>query len=564
MMMKRKILYIFIALIFLISIGVISCFGKVVKTMPEKNEKKGITKMLLAREEKEKNFFLIGKNRFRKSETGLWELYIEGSPFERGLIAGMLTKEHVALQEEYFVQEIKKYFYSPAYMYVVGLFVLWFNRNIDQFILPEYLDEIYGISNSATEKFKMFGSPYQRIMNYHAAHDIGHMVQNMHLVGCTSFAAWGEKSENNSLLVGRNFDFYAGENFSENKIVMFVNPEKGHRFASITWGGMIGVVSGMNDQGLAITINAAPSTIPASAATPVSIIVREALQYAENIEEAAAIIKKRQSFVSETFLVASKKDGIAVIIEKTPEKTEIYTVDKTASLIAGTNHFQSNGLKNTDENKTTIKNDPTLYRLQRAQELIAKTGKLNPLNIAEILRDYRGKNNTDIGFTNEVALNQFVSHHSVIFNLDKGIMWVSTSPWQLGKYAAYDLAKVFSTFPDSTENREIRSEELDIPESPILKTPEIKNVFRFFELKKEIAKIKEVGGKPMPEIVAEIAAVNPNFYLSYSLPGDAFKNGKDCASAAKLYEKALTFQIPYKNDEANIRKNLKECSGENQ
>ena len=248
----------------------------------------------LQRTELSPGFYTIKNNWFRKSKTGLYELYVEGEPFERGVINGKLTKELVVKQEDYFTEQIAKMIPSSFYRSFLKYFVAWFNRDLDKNVTEEYKEEIYGISMSASNKYQYIGSNYQRILNYHAAHDIGHALQGMALVGCTSFGTWDARSENSTMIIGRNFDFYVNDDFARDKIVAFYNPAQGHKFMTVTWGGFIGAVSGMNDQGLSITINAAKSTVPTAAATPVSIVAREILQYAKNINEATVIAKKRK------------------------------------------------------------------------------------------------------------------------------------------------------------------------------------------------------------------------------------------------------------------------------
>ena len=142
-----------------------------------------------------------------------------------------------------------------------------------------------------------FLTPPLENLTLHGAHDIGHALQDLALVGCSSFAAWGDKSEDGSLILGRNFDFYAGDEFAKDKVVAFIKPTKGYPFMMVTWPGMIGAVSGMNNEGLTITINAGKSKVPLIAKTPISILTREILQYAKNCDEAIAIAKKRKVFV---------------------------------------------------------------------------------------------------------------------------------------------------------------------------------------------------------------------------------------------------------------------------
>ncbi len=132
---------------------------------------------------------------------------------------------------------------------------------------------------------------------------------------------------------------------------------------SITWGGFIGVVSGMNEKGLTVTINAAKSGIPSGSATPVSLVAREILQYASNIQEATEIARKRTMFVSESFLVGSAADNKAVIIEKTPDTLDVY--DPHTDKILCANHFQSKGLAGSEPNLEQVKMSASPYRYQR-------------------------------------------------------------------------------------------------------------------------------------------------------------------------------------------------------
>ena len=53
-------------------------------------------------------FYALGNNRLRKSDIGLWEMYIEGEPFSRGVSSGRLSSELITLQEDAFIAEIKR------------------------------------------------------------------------------------------------------------------------------------------------------------------------------------------------------------------------------------------------------------------------------------------------------------------------------------------------------------------------------------------------------------------------------------------------------------------------
>ena len=551
-MLKRKgfwkrILYVAGGFLALPLIGFIYLYSVAVVNPARPND---MSSLQLQRTQISKDLYTLKNNWFRKSKSGLYELYVEGSPFERGVINGKLSKELVIRQEDHFNEQITKMVPSNFYRHFLKYFIGWFNRDLDKQITKEYKEEIYGISKSASEKYQYIGSNYQRLLNYHAAHDIGHALQNMALVGCTSFGTWNAQSQDSALIIGRNFDFYVSDKFAEDKIVAFINPSEGYKFMTVTWGGFIGVVSGMNIKGLTVTINAAKSEIPSGAATPVSLVAREILQYAKNIDEALQIAKKRKMFVSESFLVASSQDNKAVIIEKTPTALDVY--DPHKDLIVCTNHFQSKGLVKSKDNIEQINESASSYRYQRLTELLNANGKNTVLKTVNILRDRKGLHNADIGIGNEKAINQLIAHHSIVFEPKKLMVWISTSPWQLGKFVAYDLKKVFA-FRGIKQDQEIFDPLSTIEQDSFLLTPAYRNFETFRKFKQRIAISDPVN-------TDSLIASNPQFYQAYVLAGDYSFNKKEFQKALRYYRSGLTKVIATKKEENYIKSQIKKCS----
>ncbi|RAW00157.1 C45 family autoproteolytic acyltransferase/hydolase [Pseudochryseolinea flava] len=486
-----------------------------------------------------------GDSWFRKSETGFYELYVEGDALSRGVAAGQLTQSLVQYQEKVFNDQIEKLVPSPIYRECLRYFVGWFNRDLDEYVDEEFKTEIYGISQVSSHDYDYIAPAYQRILNYHGAHDIGHALQNMALVGCTSFGTWGNDSEDGSLIIGRNFDFFVGEEFAKNKIIAFYKPSNGYPFMMVTFGGMTGVLSGMNVAGLTVTINAAKSDIPSGAATPVSLVAREILQYATTIEEAYAIAQKRKMFVAESFLIGSAKDHRAAVIEKDTEQTSLY--ESNQERIVCTNHFQSATLGNTVVNQEHINASASKYRYERVEELIRKNEKNTVAKTVQLLRDQRGKADAEIGLGNEKAINQLIAHHSIIFQPEKGLVWISANRYQLGKFVCYDLNKVFAT--QKTSNAEIYEKDKTFAEDSFLQSDAFE---KFMKVERYRFPFNERSDLDPQAIVQS----NPQAYHAYMFSGDVYFQREDYSNAVRMYELALTKEIATQGERDHIEKNL--------
>jgi len=506
-------------------------------------------------ENNQDSLYSFRDNYLIRNKQGIWELYLSGNPLQLGLNSGALTQRLYQRQDSLLFGKLKDFVPSERKQRFLYKFLKWFNRDIDKNILPIYKAELYGQSRYSDSLFDYIAPKYERSLYLHSAHDIGHALQDLMLVGCSSLAAWGSHTQEGKLLIGRNFDFYLSDDFATEKLVRFVRPTEGFPFMSYAWGGMIGVLSGMNTQGLTVTINAGKSNIPLKARTPISLLCREILQFASTTEEAIAIAKKRKVFVSEAIMVASAKERKAILIEVSPKKFGVYEVDNGLLLCA--NHFQSPTYAKDKKNLKQIAQTHTAYRYAKMQELVAENEQLTPEKIANILRNTEGLQGKSLGYGNEKALNQLLAHHSVIFSPEERIAWVSTAPYQLGEFVAYDLKEIFkgetyaphTVYPQTNEN---------IPADPFLYTQAYKDYEAYRQLEQRLS--QQLREKTTIQIsdYLPLTSLNPDYWKGYYLLGEAYWANGQYEEAKEQYKIALTKEIPYAVEKERIEKRLKD------
>lgn len=504
---------------------------------------------------------VYGRCSYGQSESGIWEAYVEGEPYYRGVVLGEMAKVQVRSQEEHFVAQIKRLVPSALLLRTLKYGVSFFNRNMNEHVPLEYQQEIHGISQAFSPANDWIASPYARVMNYHAAHDIGHALQDLSIVGCTSFAAWGDASADSSLIIGRNFDFYMGDDFAKDKMVLFVRPDSGHAFASVTWAGFMGVVSGMNEHGLTVTLNAAKSSVPTASKTPISLLAREILQYARNIEEAYMIAQRRETFVSESILIGSAEDGHAAIIEKSPDAIGLFSPG--GNTLVCSNHYQSETFRNDPVNLENIRMSDSDHRFRRMGELLRMNIPVSPKAAADILRDRKGLGGAELGMGNPKAINQLLAHHAVIFQPEKGLMWVSANPFQLGEFVCYDLNVVFG------ENGKWKLEngagtfslgDLNIVADTFLFSSEYSDFLHFKATKQRIFDFLVFGnGSDLtPDEEARFLASNPNSYITHQLLGELYMNRNDKDGAAMHFRNALALEVASETEREWLRNKIME------
>lgn len=544
--MKWYPLYIILLLVLLNSCGV-------KKSLEDRPDITGIELIDTLRIKHNDSLYSIGKNSLFKNKHGIWELYVEGDALERGLVTGSLTRELMHIQERAIMDKIESLVPTGGYQNFLRKVITYFNRKMHLHIPEEYKAEIYGVSRFALPDYNSFAAPYVRSLYLHGAHDIGHALQDLMLVGCTSFAAWDAKTEDGDLILGRNFDFFINEEFAEEKIAAFVNPDQGHKFMMYTWGGMIGVVSGMNEKGLTVTINAGKSRIPLAAKTPISLVAREILQYAATTREAIEIARKREVFVSEAIMIGSAQDQKAVIIEVSPNNFGVYEVDNSSQLICS-NHFQSDTYTGDRRNQKAQEESHTTYRFALMEELMDSHDKLDPEKAAQILRTTVGLDGEHIGWGNEKSINQLLAHHGVIFKPSEKKVWVSANPYQLGAFVAYDLDSAFENFINGKGSSGVSLDKEIIPASEFIASPAYKNFQAYRELTTEILSKKYQIGE---DKILQMLALNPNLWKAWAIAGEYYYIQKDYKKALIYFKQAQKREVSSLPEARQIEKMIK-------
>ena len=503
------------------------------------------------------SLYFKGDNSLRKNQFGQWELVASGNPLDLGNTIGDLSQELIRKQEGIFFTKVEELVPSKSKQFFLRKFLAWYNRQMYLHVKNEYKIELKSISEYTSDKYDYIADKYLRTMYLHSAHDIGHAMQDLALVGCSSFAVWGKNTADGNLLIARNFDFYAGDDFAQDKVISFIQPEKGYNFMSVSWAGMIGVMSGMNVKGLTVTINAGKSDVPLIAKTPISLVTREIVQYASNIEEAIEIAKKREIFVSESILVGSTEDNKAVIIEMSPENFGVYEVENSSRLICS-NHFQSDVYQTDDNNLDHIANSHSQYRYDRMKELLDNSEIITPKKAVAILRNTKGLDDKDIGYGNEKALNQLLAHHGIIFEPYKKMVWVSSNPYQLGEFVAFQLDSVF-LYAEKKESTLSMKSSL-IKKDSFINTQAFGDYEEYRKEKRNIKHIIDENLDYSPKDLDRFISLNPESWEVYYLVGTYYFNKKYYKAALLQFEIAHSKEIttlPERKEIENYIKKIK-------
>jgi len=485
---------------------------------------------------------------------GLSVIYLRGSPFEIGYADGALMQDKMHVLENEFAKMIQGYVPQHWLMEALKNYIVWRNRHLSEFIPVEYRTEIFATTFACKDIHPEEGNFYNRLLNYHAAHDVSYMMIDnpfiAHSAGCTAFGAWSNATANAHLISGRNFDWEAAEVFSTNRVVEMFEPDGGIPFISLSWAGMAGVVSGMNRAGVSVTINGAPSKLPSEIGTPVAIVAREILQEAHDLDESLKVLRDAKVFVSTIWLIGSRADGKFIVVEKTPATTNVR--EATGDTIVCPNHFETSALKDDARNTNYMVEATSVSREARMLELLKQNdGAIDPALAVKFLRDRDLPGGVFVGDGHRSSLNAFIATHAIVMDLTAGIFYAALPPNGIGKFVEFDVNDFSRELPAMT-----------IPADDVLASGEYDRARQSQQLLIEgKSALKNKNAQAALESADKAESLNPGFYENSFLRGRALLALNRNDEAAKAFKIALAEQPAFLKERRELEDLLRKANG---
>lgn len=205
-------------------------------------------------------------------------------------------------------------------------------------------------------------------------------------LGCSTVVVEKDRSKTGAPIFGRNFDWLPSDGISQHTLVVVYKGEGKRAFAAVTTTPIAGVISGMNDAGLSVTINEISLKRSKDKAefnwkgTPLLMSFRRVLEECATVAEAEKLLREMPRTSSCCLTLCDKNGGC--VFEMTPANLEVRSA--VNGVTCCTNHFR------TDKLSTTTK----CWRYDALEPLQGKSAA--KLDVADVVKQldavHQGKN----------------------------------------------------------------------------------------------------------------------------------------------------------------------------
>jgi isopenicillin-N N-acyltransferase-like protein len=238
--------------------------------------------------------------------------------------------------------------------------------------------------------------------------------------------------------IGRTFALPGVDDGGEAAIpvVTIAHPEGRLAWAGVGWPGELGVVTGINAQGIAVMVDPARTgdVRATRTARPVALLARTVLEQAKTLDEAVKLIETTPTLGSAAIIVVDGSSGTWVLVERTPSKA---IIERNPKSPAFGDVLTTTALASDPENDRARRMLPTQSRVDRAAKLV-RTPLPDVAAMAAVLRDQRGLDESPRPSGHRGVIDDGRAVHKVILDPASLELWVA-DPRANGRMRALDL-----------------------------------------------------------------------------------------------------------------------------
>jgi len=238
--------------------------------------------------------------------------------------------------------------------------------------------------------------------------------------------------------IGRTFALSGMDDGGDSAVpvVSLVKPTGKLAWASVGWPGQAGVVTGINEHGIAVMVDPARTgdVRPTRSARPIALLARAILEQAKTLDEAVKMVEQSPTLGAALLVIVDGGSGKWVIVERTPSKA---IVERSPKTNAFGDVLTTNALSSDPENDRARRVLPTLTRVERAARLV-RSPLADVTAMATVVRDQRGTDDSPKPAGHRGVIDDARARHVVILDPASLQLWVA-DPNADGRMRAFDL-----------------------------------------------------------------------------------------------------------------------------
>lgn len=164
----------------------------------------------------------------------------------------------------------------------------------------------------------------------------------MPITACSTIALPSAAAPDGVARFGRNLDFPSRNIADKHSVVLIYRPEGRYAFAAVSWPGLIGVLSGMNEHGLTLANMEVTRLGSTPRAMPYALLYRTLLERCRTVQEAIDLLQRTGRQTANNLMLMDAS-GDRAVIEITPESVVVRRAPDDQPLIS-TNHQRGQDL----------------------------------------------------------------------------------------------------------------------------------------------------------------------------------------------------------------------------